>query len=57
MNVSQWWETKGTNDWSYIGPKMASEWWETKQIKNKHRYNLGWCPNHEKPMEQKIELR
>ena len=33
---------------------MVSQWWETNVIKKKHRYILGWCPNDEKPNEQRI---
>ena len=33
---------------------MVSQWWETNVIKKKHRYILGWCPNDEKPNDQRI---
>ena len=33
---------------------MVSQWWETNVIKKKLRYILGWCPNDEKPNEQRI---
>ena len=33
---------------------MVSQWWETNVIKKKLRYILGWCPNDEKPNDQRI---
>ena len=32
---------------------MVSQWWETNEIK-KLRYILRWCPNDEKPNDQRI---